>query len=115
MTDEARNILVVAHGRRPDTVGAAARVIGALRDAGATPVLSSDDRAELDSAIPGPLATLGADVAVADIELAIVLGGDGTITLQPANPRYQPQTYPPEMVRIQGELVASLSVKYPGR
>ena len=79
MTDEARNILVVAHGRRPDTVGAAARVIGALRDAGATPVLSSDDRAELDSAIPGPLATLGADVAVADIELAIVLGGDGTI------------------------------------
>ena len=45
----------------------------------------------------------------------IVLEGDGTITLQPANPRYQPQTYPPEMVRIQGELVASLSVKYPGR
>ena len=41
--------------------------------------------------------------------------GDGTITLQPAIPRYQPQTYPPEMVRIQGELVASLSVKYPGR
>ena len=45
----------------------------------------------------------------------IVLEDDGTITLQPANPRYQPQTYPPEMVRIQGELVASLSVKYPGR
>lgn len=79
MTDEGRNILVVAHARRPETVDAAARVIGALREAGATPVLAADDRAELGSAIPGPLATLGADVAVADIELAIVLGGDGTI------------------------------------
>lgn len=79
MTNEGRNILVVAHALRPETVDAAARVIGALREAGATPVLSSDDRAELGIAIPGPLAVLGADVAVADIELAIVLGGDGTI------------------------------------
>ncbi|WP_434970987.1 NAD kinase [Microbacterium sp. bgisy207] len=79
MTDEGRNILVVVHARRPETVHAAARVIGALRDAGATPVISSEDRAELGSSVPGPLATLGADVAVADIELAIVLGGDGTI------------------------------------
>lgn len=79
MTNEGRNILVVAHALRPETVDAAARVIGALRDAGATPVLSSDDREELGPTIAGPLATLGADVAVADIELAIVLGGDGTI------------------------------------
>ncbi|MGP6205103.1 NAD kinase [Microbacterium sp. F2] len=79
MTNEGRNILVVAHALRPETVDAAARVIGALREAGATPVLSADDRAELGTAIPGPLAVLGADVAVADIELAIVLGGDGTI------------------------------------
>ena len=70
MTDEARNILVVAHARRPETVDAAARVIGALRDAGARPVLSADDRAELGTAIAGPLATLGADVAIAEIELA---------------------------------------------
>jgi|ABEF01.1.fsa_nt_gi repressor LexA len=45
----------------------------------------------------------------------VVTEADGTITLQPANPRYQPRTYSCEMVRIQGVLVASLSIKYPGR
>jgi NAD+ kinase len=78
---EARSILVVAHARRQDTVDAAQRVLDALIAAGARPVLAADDRAELVDALgdlPGVL-TLGSDVAVADIELAIVLGGDGTI------------------------------------
>lgn len=80
MTSDVRSILVVAHARRPETVAAAVRVISALRDAGALPVLTPEDRAELASALPdGPLAALGVDVAVADVELAIVLGGDGTI------------------------------------
>lgn len=81
-TDEAeRSILVVAHARRDDTVEAAVRVIAALRGAGARPVLARDDLTELTLAVPGigEIAVLGDDVAVDDIELAIVLGGDGTI------------------------------------
>lgn len=77
----ARNILVVAHAGRDDTVAAARRVIELLRSAGARPVLSADDRAEL-SAVDGVFADvdlLTHDVDVDDLELAIVLGGDGTI------------------------------------
>ena len=84
MNDDARvkrHILVVAHALRDDTVDAADRVVRALRAAGATPVLAADDRAELVAARAGfdDVAALGTDVAVEDIELAIVLGGDGTI------------------------------------
>ncbi|GAA1933415.1 NAD kinase [Microbacterium aoyamense] len=81
MTQPQRSILVVAHARRGDTVRAAERVIGALRGAGATPVLAADDALELATELPtlGPVAILDVDVAVADVELAIVLGGDGTI------------------------------------
>jgi len=72
---------VVVHARRDDTVAAAQRVVSALREAGARPVLSPDDREELGDALAllGQVATLGVDVSVEDIELAIVLGGDGTI------------------------------------
>jgi len=76
-----RSILVVAHAGRDDTVAAARRVIDLLRGAGARPVLSADDRAEL-TAVDAEFAevdTLGDDVDVEDLELAIVLGGDGTI------------------------------------
>ncbi len=76
-----RNILVVAHAGRDDTVAAARRVIELLRGAGARPVLSIDDRTEL-SAVDGDFSDVDVlidDVAVDDLELAIVLGGDGTI------------------------------------
>ncbi|WP_102192789.1 NAD kinase [Microbacterium aurantiacum] len=76
-----RNILVVAHAGREDTVLAAVRVVEALRGAGARPVLSGDDRAEL-AAVDDRFAdvdVLGDTVAQADLELAVVLGGDGTI------------------------------------
>jgi NAD+ kinase len=80
MTGE-RYILVVAHARRDDTVDAAQRVIDALRSAGATPVLAEDDRAELIELLPmcADVPALGIDVPLPEIELAIVLGGDGTI------------------------------------
>ncbi|MGM7671793.1 NAD kinase [Microbacterium sp. A93] len=76
-----RNILVVAHAGRDDTVAAARRVIELLRGAGARPVLSVDDRAELAAVDPvfGDVDALGDVVGVDDLELAIVLGGDGTI------------------------------------
>jgi NAD+ kinase len=78
--DDDRRILVVAHARRDDTVAAAQRVIDALRSAGARAVLSPDDRADLEGSLTlEGVGTLGVDVDVADVELAVVLGGDGTI------------------------------------
>jgi NAD+ kinase len=76
-----RNILVVAHAHRIETVDAAERVITALEDAGARPVMAAEDRDGLVSLLPrcASVAVLGRDVPLADIELAIVLGGDGTI------------------------------------
>lgn len=75
-----REILVVAHAQRADTIAAAARVIGAVTAAGARAVLPGDDDALIDALSGvGEFAVLGRDVTVDQIELAIVLGGDGTI------------------------------------
>ncbi len=80
MSDD-RSILVVVHARREDTVDAARRVMAALTAAGVRPVLNAEDRAELAVAmdLPPGTATLGVDIDVRDVELAVVLGGDGTI------------------------------------
>ncbi len=80
MTTE-RHILVVAHTGREDSLAAAIRVCRQLQAAGLTPVLAAEEYADmrtvdLDLA---PVAILGDDVAITDLEIAIVLGGDGTI------------------------------------
>lgn len=76
-----RNILVVLHAGREDMLSIAVHVADALRAAGAHPVFTEEDHAGLvdawGSAPEGRI--LGVDVAVQDVELAIVLGGDGTI------------------------------------
>lgn len=76
-----RNILVVAHAGRDDTVDAARRVVEALRGAGARPVLAADDSTDLCAVDPGfaDIDVLGDTVSQDELELAIVLGGDGTI------------------------------------
>ncbi|ALJ20975.1 NAD kinase [Microbacterium sp. No. 7] len=79
MTGAARNILVVAHAHRTETVDAARRVIAVLHEAGATPVVPTDDPALLEALGEVPAVALGETIAPADIELTIVLGGDGTI------------------------------------
>ncbi|MDF2992525.1 MAG: kinase [Microbacterium sp.] len=80
MTPSDRRILLVVHARRDDTVHAAERVLTAVRAAGATPVVSAEDRPELAERLSlEGVATLGVDVSIDDVELAIVLGGDGTI------------------------------------
>ncbi len=79
MTQPQRRILVVVHAHRGDNADAARRVMQALRAADAQPVLAPEDRADLDTLDLEGVATLGVDVDVDDIELAIVLGGDGTI------------------------------------
>ncbi|KQM45012.1 MULTISPECIES: NAD kinase [Microbacterium] len=80
MTPSDRRILLVVHARRDDTVHAAERILTAVRSAGATPVVSAEDRPELAERLSlEGVQTLGVDVGIDDIELAIVLGGDGTI------------------------------------
>ncbi|WP_105567347.1 NAD kinase [Microbacterium halophytorum] len=76
-----RRILVVAHAHRDDTVEAAVRVVMALRESGAEPVMDRDDRAALSDVAPvlADVAVLADDVPVERIDVAIVLGGDGTI------------------------------------
>ncbi|MDQ1135677.1 NAD+ kinase [Microbacterium sp. SORGH_AS 1204] len=80
MTSSDRRILLVVHARRDDTVHAAERILTAVRAAGAVPVVSAEDRPELAERLSlEGVATLGVDVQIDDVELAIVLGGDGTI------------------------------------
>jgi NAD+ kinase len=52
-----------------------------LQDAGLTPVLTDDEFDDLVRFAPdlGPVSMLGSDVNIADLEIVIVLGGDGTI------------------------------------
>lgn len=75
-----RRILVVSHTARSEAIAATVEAVTALRDAGVTPVFTEPDRSEyaphLDIALTEEL---GVDCAVSDLEIAIVLGGDGTI------------------------------------
>ncbi|MGN6762366.1 MAG: NAD kinase [Leifsonia sp.] len=76
-----RYILVVAHTGRQDSLEAGVRVSRQLLAAGVVPVLSADERRDLLEADPSleRVAVLGDDVASSELELVIVLGGDGTI------------------------------------
>lgn len=80
-TVATRNILVVAHTGRDDSRDAAVLVCRLLLDAGVRPVLSALERADLLAVDPGleVVSVLDEEVQLGDIELTIVLGGDGTI------------------------------------
>lgn len=83
-----RNVLVVTHTGREDAIVAAQEVCAALSAAGVTPVMT---RAELDdhlefaksqvapNSVLANVQVLGEHVPEDSLELAIVLGGDGTI------------------------------------
>ncbi|SDZ44812.1 NAD kinase [Herbiconiux ginsengi] len=76
-----RYMLVVLHTGRHDSVVAAQSVCQQLRAAGVIPViapLDENDRADALAHL-GAFETLGSGVTVFDLELVIVLGGDGTI------------------------------------
>ncbi|NLA09635.1 MAG: NAD kinase [Microbacteriaceae bacterium] len=81
MTAEKRRILIVVHTGRPDSVDAAVRVHDLLVAAGAIPVMDGGQWDELGAGRARfPLAeVLGRDSDIDGVELAIVLGGDGTI------------------------------------
>lgn len=80
MTAE-RHILVVAHTGRSDSMDAAIAVCRQLIADGLTPVLSADEYASMMAEAPDlvPITLLGDTVTIGDLELVIVLGGDGTI------------------------------------
>ncbi len=80
MTAE-RHILVVAHTGRSDSMDAAITVCRQLIADGLTPVLSADEYASMLAEAPDlvPITLLGDTVTIGDLELVIVLGGDGTI------------------------------------
>jgi NAD+ kinase len=75
-----RRVLILAHTGRDVTVDAAASALALLRDGGVVPVLTSQERADLAARcdVDG-VAVLGEGVEVDDLELVVVLGGDGTI------------------------------------
>ena len=83
-----RLVLIVSHTRRNDALSAASQVITQLISAGVTPVFpeteldehrnyaKANGTSELELA---NLKVLGKDCSIAELELVIVLGGDGTI------------------------------------
>ena len=81
MGSDDRRILVVAHTGREDSLRAGAETCRRLLDAGVGVVVPASDRDDLVAADPALAATavFGRDAAAGDLELAIVLGGDGTI------------------------------------
>ncbi len=74
-----RHMLVLAHTGRHDALSAASAVCDQLVNAGLTPVVAPEQADAFRSQFAGELSLLGSDVDLADIELTIVLGGDGTI------------------------------------
>ena len=84
----SRFVLVVAHTGRNDAVAAAQVAIEQLHAAGITPVLTVADLTDfkshvssqvLPATILDSVKTLDVDCKMTDLELAVVLGGDGTI------------------------------------
>lgn len=75
-----RNILVISHTARQEAIETTDAVCQRLAGVGVTIVMSAEDRAEFAPHLPDvSIATLGTDVSVDAIEVAMVLGGDGTI------------------------------------
>ena len=81
MTATGRYVAVVAHTGRAESVDAALAVLDLFAGSDVTPVLTAREQADLLAA-GRPVADvllLGRDVAIVDLELVVVLGGDGTI------------------------------------
>jgi NAD+ kinase len=83
---EKRLVLLVSHTARDEAIVATLESAAALVAAGITPVMTPEQLKETKAFAKEPaLSTmdqvkeLGSDVAEADLELAVVLGGDGTI------------------------------------
>ena len=78
---EDRHILLVSHPGRRDSIDAAVEVCDLLHAAGLVPVMPFDEYADIRraEASVGQVDILGVDVHADQLEIVIVLGGDGTI------------------------------------
>ncbi len=74
----ARRVAVLTHVGRPAAVAAATRLIEGLEAAGIVSVLPAEDVDAIDSRLSHTVTELTQQLA-AEIELMVVLGGDGTI------------------------------------
>ena len=74
-----RPFLVVAHTGRPESLDATRLACELLVAGGGTVVCLDNQRTEFAALSPVSPLILGTDVSSTDIEMAIVLGGDGTI------------------------------------
>lgn len=77
----SRQFLLVTHPAKPEAVAASKETILKLQELGIGVVLAPSQKTELlpNSEIFQETLTLGDDVQLSEVELAIVLGGDGTI------------------------------------
>jgi NAD+ kinase len=75
----ARHILVVSHTGRAETLEAAATVCRSLVEGGVVPVVPREDAELVREHAPGVAVEILENTAADDLELVIVLGGDGTI------------------------------------
>jgi NAD+ kinase len=73
-----RSMTVITHRRPSDTIGALRELIDAAAGAGVTMRLDEEETRKHPGLVAGPGAQLNAPLAD-DVELCIVLGGDGTI------------------------------------
>lgn len=76
-----RQMLVVSHVGRDDALAAAHTVIRTLRDAGVIPVVAAHQAEAITQGLDIAPKVLSPEQPPQDIELGIVLGGDGTILL----------------------------------
>ena len=84
---ESRRVLIVAHTRRDDALEATLEVVSSLQSQGIKPIMTGAEQGELLEFAKSVSAAdsvetvgiLGVDAHIWDIEVAIVLGGDGTI------------------------------------
>lgn len=74
-----RHILVVSHTGRPETLDAAATVCRTLVAGGIVPVVPAEDAVLVREHAPGVKVEILDDARPDELELVIVLGGDGTI------------------------------------
>jgi NAD+ kinase len=79
-----RHVLVVSHTRRDEAISAARETVQQLFAAGITPVMTEQEFVDFqkhspESGLLDQILKLGVDVDASELELAMVLGGDGTI------------------------------------
>ncbi len=81
MSDVGRAVLVIAHTGRSESLDAAFTVLRLLHGSAVIPVVIADERADLVDGKPWKerVLVLGETAQVDDLELVVVLGGDGTI------------------------------------